>query len=63
MSFLPELASTFSMADETDRIFYDTAKKSNSILVTGNMKHFPIEPFIKNPHDFLGYYANEVRGV
>jgi predicted nucleic acid-binding protein len=58
-SFLPDPPSAFSMIDETDRIFYDTAKRSNSILVTGNMKHFPQEPFIKNPHDFLDYYTTE----
>jgi putative PIN family toxin of toxin-antitoxin system len=33
------VASVFSMIDETDRIFYDTAKQSNSFLITGNLKH------------------------
>ena len=39
--------------DESDRIFYDTAVGSGSILISGNIKHFPKEPFIMSPSDFL----------
>ena len=46
-------ASTMPMPDETDRIFYDTAKASGAILITGNTKHFPSEPFIMKPAEFL----------
>ena len=45
--------SNIPMPDETDRIFYDTAKASNSILITGNTKHYPVEPFIMTPTEFL----------
>jgi putative PIN family toxin of toxin-antitoxin system len=45
--------STIPLPDETDRIFYDTAKASGSILITGNIKHFPTEPFIITPADFV----------
>ena len=41
------------MPDETDRIFYDTAKASGAILITGNLKHFPSEPFIMKSAEFL----------
>lgn len=41
------------MPDESDRIFYDTARGSGSILISGNLKHFPKEPFIMSPADFL----------
>ena len=41
------------MPDETDRIFYDAAKASGSVLITGNVKHFPAEPFIMTPSEFL----------
>lgn len=41
------------MIDEKDRIFYDTAKESSAILVTGNIKHFPKEAFIMSPNDFI----------
>ena len=46
-------ASTIPMPDESDREFYDTAKESGAILITGNTKHFPIEPFIMTPSEFL----------
>ena len=39
--------------DESDRIFYATAKGSDSILISGNLKHYPGEPFIMLPADFL----------
>jgi len=45
--------STVFMTDETDRTFYDTAKASDSILITGNIKHYPTEPFIMTPTEFL----------
>jgi len=38
---------------EPDRIFYDTAKASGSILITGNIRHYPTEPFIMTPSDLL----------
>jgi putative PIN family toxin of toxin-antitoxin system len=46
-------ASSFPFPDETDRIFYDTAKQSKSFLVTGNLKHYPQEAFILTPAEFL----------
>lgn len=43
------------LPDEKDRVFYEVAMKSNkereSILVTGNTKHFPVEPFIVTPKE------------
>jgi predicted nucleic acid-binding protein len=47
------IASSFIIADEDDRVFYDTAKQSDSFLITGNKKHYPIEPFILSPAEFL----------
>jgi len=41
------------MADEDDRIFYDTAKSAGAYLITGNKRHFPDEPFILTPAEFL----------
>jgi len=49
------LASTFPMPDETDRPFYDVAKYCNATLITGNAKHYPSEPFIYSPTEFLEY--------
>ena len=39
--------------DESDRIFYDTARESGSILISGNIKHYPKEPFIMLPANFV----------
>jgi len=45
--------SIIPLSDESDRKFYDTAKASESILITGNLKHYPRELFVMNPADFL----------
>ena len=47
------VASVIPLSDETDRVFYDTAQASGAILITGNIKHFPAEPFIMTPADYL----------
>ena len=44
--------------DESDRIFYETARESGSILISGNLKHFPRESFIMSPADFLRQYES-----
>jgi putative PIN family toxin of toxin-antitoxin system len=44
--------SDIPLIDETDRIFYDTAKNSDSFLVTGNQKHYPKESFVLTVADF-----------
>jgi hypothetical protein len=41
------------LPDEDDRPFYEVAKAANAYLITGNLKHFPQEPFILSPADFL----------
>ena len=48
-------ASTIPLPDETDRVFYDTAQASGAILITGNTKHYPTEPFIMPATDFIKY--------
>jgi putative PIN family toxin of toxin-antitoxin system len=60
--FMPA-QSTFPMPDESDRIFYDTAKQAGAILITGNIKHFPVEPFIMTPGDFIRRYRQEQEKV
>jgi len=43
--------------DPKDRIFYEIVmekrKQDDAYLVTGNSKHFPTEPFILTPREFL----------
>jgi putative PIN family toxin of toxin-antitoxin system len=47
--------SNVAFTDEYDRIFYDTAKEVNAILVTGNIRHYPNEPWVMTPADFVIY--------
>jgi len=49
-------ASNIPLPDEKDRIFYDTAKSSGAILITGNMKHYPEESFIMTPAGFINLF-------
>jgi putative PIN family toxin of toxin-antitoxin system len=43
--------STFT--DEADRKFFEVAKTADAMLVTGNKKHFPDDPRVISPADFL----------
>ena len=54
ISFDPDL-SDIVLLDESDRVFYDTAKQSGSVLISGNVKHYPKEKFILLPAEFLGH--------
>ena len=50
--------SRVPLPDESDRVFYDTAKEAGAFLVTGNKKHFPNEDFILTPTEFLQIIEN-----
>lgn len=52
--------SDIVLPDESDRVFYDTAKTSNAILITGNTKHYPSENFIKTPVEFLTTFVSDI---
>ena len=52
--------STVAIPDESDRKFYDVAKTANAILITGNKKHYPNEPFIQDPAEFFSNWKEEV---
>ena len=42
------------MPDEDDRVFYEvTLSKEDSVLVTGNLKHYPTSPHVITPVDFV----------
>ena len=49
--------SDIPLPDESDRVFYDTANEADAILITGNIKHYPNEPFIMTPSDFFAMYS------
>ena len=46
--------------DEDDRKFYDLARASGGVLITGNKKHYPQEAFIFNPASFVTIYVNNL---
>jgi len=50
------LPSYIPLPDEDDRCFYDVAKLSEAILITGNIKHYPVEPFIVTPSEFVALF-------
>jgi putative PIN family toxin of toxin-antitoxin system len=52
VSFTP-IPSAIVLTDESDRVFYDTAKGSGAVLITGNTKHFPQGADIKTPAEFI----------
>jgi len=47
----PPLDMFFS--DESDKAFYEVARSCQATLITGNKKHYPDEPFILTPAEFL----------
>ncbi|MCD7785424.1 MAG: putative toxin-antitoxin system toxin component, PIN family [Oscillospiraceae bacterium] len=55
--FLAGESMDVDLPDEDDRVFYEVVmearKDEESYLVTGNIKHFPVEPFIVTPRQML----------
>ena len=45
--------------NEDDKMFYEVAKTTKAYLVTGNSKHFPKEPMIITPQEFLSVVDND----
>lgn len=45
----PEIDIPF--ADEKDKMFFEVAKFTGAILVTGNIKHYPDDPIVKTVQD------------
>lgn len=43
--------------DEADKKFYEVAKFCNAMLVTGNTKHFPVDPLIITAAELLKKYS------
>lgn len=53
---LREQAKKNGVADMNDAPFYEVVlekRDDNAYLVTGNIKHFPKEPFIVTPRELL----------
>ena len=61
--FVKESAVDLELPDPKDRVFYEVVmegrKAKDAYLVTGNMKHFPVKPFIVTPRQFLDIILDE----
>ena len=52
------------LPDPKDLVFYEVCiakREEDSMLVTGNMKHFPAKPFIVTPNELLEIISNILR--
>jgi predicted nucleic acid-binding protein len=58
----PNVSGGVSMPDESDRKFYAAATAATAILITGNTKHYPDEPFILTPAAFVQRYYRNIAG-
>ena len=47
-----------AFSDESDRKFFEVAKASGAVLITGNMKHFPKDPIVMSVTDFYERFLN-----
>ena len=61
--FLNPKSLNVSLPDPKDLPFYETLlsnKSSTTYLITGNIKHFPEDPYIVTPRDFLNILNSKV---
>lgn len=53
------------LPDPKDRVFYEVVmeerKEQDAYLVTGNIKHFPVEPYIVTPRQMLDIILNDLN--
>lgn len=54
-----------NLPDPTDVIFYAVTMKArqenNAFLITGNIRHFPLKPFIVTPREMLTILENSIK--
>ncbi len=47
--------------DQDDKKFYEALISGDGqFLITGNLRHFPQNPRILNPRDFISFYTDQV---
>ena len=55
--FADEERIDIELPDPKDRVFYEVVmeqrKSSDAYLVTGNIKHFPVEPYVVTPKEMM----------
>ena len=64
--YIDEETIDIDLPDPNDRVFYEVVmekrKNKDAYLVTGNIKHFPIEPFIVSPRQMLDIILSAQNG-
>lgn len=64
--FVDAEPQTVALPDPKDLVFYEVVmeerKTRDSYLVTGNIRHFPAEPFIVTPRQLLDHMLAEENG-
>ena len=53
---IPKPLYDVNFTDDDDRVFYEVAKHCNAPLVSGNLRHFPVDPLVMSLTDFCNIY-------
>ena len=63
--FVDAQSLDIELPDPKDRVFYEVfmeeRKDEDSYLVTGNIKHFPVKPFIVTPRQMLDIILSDTE--
>jgi putative PIN family toxin of toxin-antitoxin system len=50
-----------AFADSDDKMFYEVARTASArCLITGNKDHFPKDPIVRSPKEFIQLYLAEI---
>ena len=58
IAVLPKPSSAI-LLDEGDKKFYEVAITAGAYLITGNIKHFPDDPLVITPAEYLSHHIFE----
>ncbi len=50
------------MSDESDRVFLEVSRGASAVLATGNLRHFPQQPWVMSPSAFWDLLVTIDRG-
>ena len=65
--YVDESTLEIELPDPKDRVFYEVTmeerQSEDAYLVTGNLKHFPVEPFIVTPREMLDIILKDIDNM
>lgn len=65
--FVDAQSLDIELPDPKDRVFYEVVmeerKDEDTYLVTGNIKHFPVKPFIVTPRQMLDIILSDTEKI